>query len=175
MGAAGPTTRSRTKPATPPAGRGRRRPWRMVPSSAPGGGHRVVQPGEVGCAGRSLLFARRRADQVPHARDVLRILGEPPAVAGAGLGAHEGERSAASLGHVLDVEPAAVDGLVQMGAQVLAQRKPRDPGGGILAEVPKSPAVLASAPCVGVDGPVTRLLRRSRAARQEEVRRVAPQ
>ncbi len=43
-----------------------------------------------------------------HARDVLRVFGQPPPVARAVLGAHESERPATALGHVIDVKPLAV-------------------------------------------------------------------
>ena len=65
---------------------------------------------------RGLLATRRHSNQQAHARDVLRVFGQPPPVARAVLGAHESERPATALGHVIDVKPLAVDDLVQVGA-----------------------------------------------------------
>ena len=70
--------------------------------------------------GCRLFAARRRANQRPHAGDVLAVLGEPPLVARAVLGADEGIGPAPALGHVVNVEPVAVDDLVKVGAQILA-------------------------------------------------------
>ena len=124
---------------------------------------------------RGLLAAGRRFDQPLHARDVLGVLGQPPLVARAGLGAHERERSAATFGHMLDIELLPVDDPMQVRAQVLAQREARRARHRVVAEIPQLVAVFAATAGVGGDGPVTRRRGRFRAARQQSVGRVPPQ
>ena len=137
--------------------------------------HRGVQPREGRRAGRGLLTARRRLDERAHDGDVLGVLVESPPVARTVLGADEGIGPSAAFGHMIDVEAMAIDRLVEVGAQLLAQWKADRLRVGVPAECRELPAVLTSAGDVRVDEPVARLRGRLGASGQQEIRRVAPQ
>ena len=116
-----------------------------------------MQPREGRRAGRGLLTARRRLDERAHDGDVLGVLVESPPVARTVLGADEGIGPSAAFGHMIDVEAMAIDRLVEVGAQLLAQWKANRLRVGVPAECLELPAVLASAGDIRVDEPVARL------------------
>ena len=139
------------------------------------GKRRIAQRRHLCPAQVRLLPTRSRRHQRTHVRDVLLVFREASFVAGLVLRAYQRKGPAPAFRLVRHVEPVLVDDAVQVFTQLLAQRIAGYADNGILAERTELDAVFARTGDIGGYRPVPRRFGRSRTAREQEIRSMAPQ